>query len=175
MIFPYFIATIFLIISLAGIVSGQANLLENPGFEDENATGTPINWSLSSSDGPIGDSMALDTEVKHGGDKSLRIRQSDENLFSIASQDVIVEENQEYTLTGFARLADVLGGGVGARIFITDSSSTEELGHVDITGLDWEEVKVQFNSNSHSKIRVRCYLHKVAGTVWFDDLTLEKE
>ncbi len=145
----------------------EANLLRNPGFEDEGTS-----WGLS------GDEVSIDNEVFHNGKAALRIHNASGAAQSQVSQTVTL--NQERPCPILVRVASRAENVSGARsrayslyvdIYYTDGTPLYGQTYDFETGTtDWqlgekylEPAKPIRNVNVYLLLRGR------SGTVWFDD------
>lgn len=148
-----------------------SDLISNGGFElpVEYPTSDPINWSISQWQ-PYSQ-ILRDYDNPHSGAVSLRIKSATGNDASLW-QEVTVEPNTPYMLTGWIKTANV-SPGVGANLSLVGTWTHTE----GLTGTnDWTRVSLWFNSGVNTRIvigaRLGYWSSLCAGTAWFDDLRL---
>ena len=148
-----------------------SDLISNGGFElpVEYPGSDPLNWSTSQWQ-PYSQ-ISRDSDNAHSGAVSLRIKSSTGNDAWLW-QEVTVEPNTPYMLTGWVKTANV-SSGVGANLSLVGTWT-----HTDgLTGTnDWTRVSLWFNSGANTRIvigaRLGYWSSLSAGTAWFDDLRL---
>jgi len=147
------------------------NLLNNPGFElpVENPDAASLNWTTSQW-APVSN-FSRDHDLSHSGLSSMRIITSSMND-AWFSQNVTVEPNTPYLLTGWIKTQNVASG-AGANLCLAGTWTHTE----GVFGTkDWTFVRLWFNSGSDTQINIGARLgywgNLSAGTAWFDDLRL---
>ncbi len=166
---------------LAASVASAAgpNLLENPGFEQAE-DGLPAAWETPAAERLGATGGAIDTDVAHSGDSSLRLIREDPEGWGFWSQGPIdVQAGALYDLGGWVRMDDVVRAsypGVFFLIHVFDAegeviqkSQTPYLGGTE----HWREWTATFTMHEDAA-RAICYLEfsVATGTVWFDDVYL---
>lgn len=169
-----FILTLTSCATIFSSVMAEDNLLENGDFEIFDNAAKPLGWEINIDDSTRTSKVVIDNEEKYEGEGALKIHIENQEAFCSAKQIIEVKSNQNYELTGVAKIADIDGDGAGARLYVTDKDSAAELGYSDIKTYDWQPASVTFNSGEHTTIVIRCYLHKTAGTAWFDNVVLKE-
>ena len=148
-----------------------SDLVSNGGFElpVENSTADPLNWSTSQ--WLPYSQFSRDHENAHSEASSLRIKSVTGNDAWLW-QEVVVEPDTPYMLTGWIKTENV-SAGVGANLSLVGTwTHTEGLNGTN----DWTRVSLWFNSGANTRIIIGARLgywgSLCAGTVWFDDLRL---
>ncbi len=153
------------------------NLLSNPGFEQAE-DGLPAPWETPAPEKLGADDGAIDTQVAHSGDSSLRLVRENPEGWGFWSQGPIdVEGGELYDLGGWIRMDDVVRHsypGVFFLVHVLDAegeviqkSQTPYLGGSE----EWEQWNATFTMHEDAA-QVICYLEfsVATGTVWFDDV-----
>jgi hypothetical protein len=170
------------LLSACAVSSAPANLLKNPGFEEvDPATGAPADWKLPAL--PTGTARLSDQA--HSGKRSIELRTAsdapDKN-HAVIYQTVAepVNAGETVILTGFVK-ADAGGNGFcqfrmydGAGKYIDDENLLGELTPADN---GWTRFAIRCTMQPKTKkleIGLRNSRGKAKGTVWFDDLSLQK-
>ena len=149
------------------------NLLNNSGFElpGQNPVSAPLlNWTTSQWS-PSVSKFLRDPDVSHSGSSSAMIINWTTNDAQF-SQNVTVEPNTNYLLTGWIKTESV-SNGTGANLCIGGTwTHTEGLSGTH----DWTFVRLSFNSGSNTQINIATRLgywgSLSVGMAWFDDLRL---
>ncbi|MGQ9586575.1 MAG: CARDB domain-containing protein [Anaerolineae bacterium] len=156
---------------------GSANLAPNPGFEVPNASSTgPLGWQGNQWAGPA-PTYNWTTNVRHSGDRAVQIiNHSDETRSRWRAPKVVVQPGQFYhyrvwvkgsRIAGTARLTMVFIKADGTRLGKKDSSVVRGT-------FGWQRLEGAVVPPPGTKyIRLELRLHG-AGTVWFDDVLLER-
>lgn len=156
---------------------GPANLAPNPGFEVPNASSTgPLGWQGNHWAGPA-PTYNWTTNVRHSGDRAVQIiNHSDETRSRWRAPKVVVQPGQFYhyrvwvkgsRIAGTARLTMVFIKADGTRLGKKDSSVVRGT-------FGWQRLEGAVVPPPGTKyIRLELRLHG-AGTVWFDDVLLER-
>lgn len=151
--------------------SCAAALLTNGSFELPTQTSVtdPLNWSISQW---ISSSQLIrDDANAHSGGSSIRITSATAND-AWFSQEVIVEPDTPYMLTGWIKTENV-SSGAGANLSLV-GTWIHSAGRFGTT--DWTRVSLSFNSGPSNRITIGARLGYWAGvstgTAWFDDLRL---
>ncbi len=121
--------------------------------------------------------VQLDSSVKHNGLRSGRILFNQEPNYGMFSSVLPVQPNTNYRISVWVKTSNISGG--SACLTAICGSDKHEVGQITDTNNEWTQVYTEFNSGSNTQITVNCSLGKVnkltTGTVWFDDVTLEKK
>ncbi len=121
--------------------------------------------------------VQLDSSVKHYGFRSGRILFDQEPNYGMFSSVVPVQPNTNYRIGVWVKTSNISGG--SACLTAICGSDKHEVGQITDTNNEWTQVYTEFNSGSNNNITVKCSLGNVneltTGTVWFDDVTLEKK
>ncbi len=145
------------------------NLLLNPSFEDDTA------WALQQWSGSEPEAFVFDEIEAYGGAKSLKIDHKKADTFSLAIQGVDVEPNTWYLLTGYAKSSvDLSADPWGPAKFYIDTVQGRTLALVPIVSTQWQQLNIVFNTGDNARVRIICYLHQRAITVWYDQLSFTK-
>lgn len=162
-----------------------AGWVTNAGFETPitDAETSWFGWQLTRTDPKI--EAAVDSKVKHLGDRSLRVTfrsYTKSSLVNIA-QTVVVEPKSRYRLRFFVRTENLKSAG-GLMIEIAnanDDKSIVQSKPFQMGTDDWQEVTVEFTAPETSdgiQIRtIRSYCGEscpITGTFWYDDFELTK-
>lgn len=146
-------------------------LLQNGGFELSGYpySAAPLNWNTGFWNSSA--QLVHDNTTHHFGSGSARITAATEND-AWFRQDVTVQPNTSYLLTGWIKTENVTGG-VGANLSLVGTwTHTEGLHGTN----NWTRVSIYFNSGSGTQITIGARLGYWAatssGTAWFDDLRL---
>ena len=149
------------------------DLAQNGGFEfpTETPNASPLNWSTSQWTSVS--QMSRDATTSHSGASSIRIDSTNTND-AWFSQDVVVEPNTIYRLTGWIKTENVSGGAGANLSYIGTWSHTEGI----FGSTPWTRVNLFINSGSSTLITIGARLGYWAGTstgtAWFDDLRLTR-
>src|SRR5689334_21292155 len=148
------------------------NLLNNAGFElpVENPVVYPLTWTTGWWS-PSGLTFSRDHEISRSGGSSIKIMASTVNDGWFA-QNVTVEPNTPYLLTGWIKTQNVASG-AGANLCLAGTWTHTQ----GVFGTqDWTFVRLLFNSGSDTQINIGARLgywsNVSTGTAWFDDLRL---
>ena len=165
------------ILLLCGSGLSAQNLVSNPSFEELSADGTPAKWR------PMGwyqDSSitvhTVDTSVAHSGSNSALVNNL-KNNHAYYVQQVNLQPNTSYRLSGWIRTENIGEGIDGAGISILDKFETG--GDVRGTVSSWQQVQlfVQTTSGITSAqvmLQIGNYGAENSGKAWFDDIELVK-
>lgn len=162
----YFIIIGMVCTLAAGAMAGE---LQNGGFETTVGK-LPANWSCNVLEGDEVDTISVDSNVKRSGENALRITHTKPNSFSAAVQTIPVKKNTDYLISGYAKCEGLEGAGGGARIFVF--AANKALADLPATNSRWQKLTARFNSGNNESIIVDCYLHRMKGSVVFDDIVL---
>ncbi len=121
--------------------------------------------------------VQLDSSVKHYGLRSGRILFDQEPNYGMFSSFLPVQPNTNYRVGVWVKTSNISGG--SACLTVICGSEKHEVGPITDTNNEWTRVYMEFNSGSNSNITVKCSLGTVneltTGTVWFDDVTIDKK
>jgi hypothetical protein len=154
--------------AFAAAAAGQdANLARNAGFEDSATC-----WQL-----PRGFSVVED--VAHGGARSLRLVNTNQSTYLLASQNIPFKPGMKYRYSAWIRTRGVKGEDSGATICMEWSGAKGWLGGSYASGKkgdqEWflvESVTAPIPKEA-TAVRVNLYLRRrMTGTAWFDDVSV---
>jgi carbohydrate binding protein with CBM4/9 domain/cellulose/xylan binding protein with CBM9 domain len=174
----FLIAVVFMSMGIT-VFSDSLNILKNSGFEE--LTGKTPGWSLKPDKNC---EISLDSEVKHSGNQSLKIINTNKNNYSKIryAYAISVTPNENYTLQAWVRtdwdgplkaegpksmLCKVLVSNIKGRSIGSSKKVISTFGK-------WRLIRAKFNTGNNKKIFVMAYLHRAAGTIWIDDIKLFK-
>ena len=152
------------------------NLLKNPGFEELDQTGSPIGWFCDAYELRVGVTQFTTSTTARSGQHAVMIENFDMNDARYA-QEVKVEPNSIYRLSGWVRAEGILDAGHGANLSIGGvyvfSDSLYE------TNGEWTYLELYGRTGKDQKsvtvfARVGGYSGESQGAAYFDDLALEK-
>ncbi len=160
------------------------NYLQNPGFEELNADGSPVNWEAYK--GWDGGFVRV-TDNAYSGNRAVVI--SGDGSPWVNTKFHEVEEGVEYQFSCMIRIiGEISGNGFGFKIEgYTDTEHNSDTyivsfaaqthGYVTTTGNTWMRVAYTFRLRTGlgiKSISVRPRMHGTAGTVYVDDVRLIK-
>jgi hypothetical protein len=165
----------------ARLAGGNPNLVENPGFEqDDDGDGTPDGWRLQSGRSrPV-----LDREVAHGGAASLRLTNRAVEVSGSVVSEIPVRAGRYYTVSVWMRTDAVQPtlpsmAATPPRLEATQlradgpGKTFSAFGYTDTTG--WNRFFVGFQAEPEvERVQLRAVLDDGSGTVWFDDVHLSE-
>lgn len=177
-------ARLVLLASLLGTVPvlaeepASSNLLLNSGLEEVGADGLPTKFTLAVYG--VAPEIAADTTVFHEGRQSIRVRAGAPSDTAFA-QDIDLEPNTPYCFRGWVRTED-LEPEAASWTYGTFQIQSPQGGLITRLGnhkgtTDWTEEKGYFLAPQDGRVHLACFFvgfGKGTGTVWFDDLRLEK-
>jgi hypothetical protein len=147
------------------------DLVQNGSFEFPGATpdAIPLNWGTGQ--WTSSSQMSRDATLFHSGASSIRIQSTVAND-AWFSQDVAVQPNTVYRLTGWIKTENV-SSGAGANLSLIGTWSHTE----GVSGnTPWKRVSLLINPGSDTHITIGARLGYwggvSTGTAWFDDLRL---
>lgn len=118
--------------------------------------------------------MKIDTAVTHSGDRALRITNfspAAPHVFTTTSQRIEgLEPNTVVRVSMFVKAKDLAPGAV---TFTVDAGWTKRLPSLPPGTYDWRPYSATVNIGHNAYIDFRI-LHQNVGTVWIDDLVIEK-
>lgn len=154
----------------------QDNLLKNPGFEELDQTGNPVGWFCDAYELRVGVTQFTTSTTARSGQHAVMIENFDMNDARYA-QEVKVEPNSIYRLSGWVRADGILDAGHGANlsiggVYVFSDSLYETYG-------EWTYLELYGRTGKDQKsvtifARVGGYSGESQGTAYFDDLALEK-
>jgi uncharacterized lipoprotein YddW (UPF0748 family) len=175
------VTAILCIFAASAALAASPNLLTNPGFEQV-ADGQPVAWETPTPEHLGATDGAIDTDVAHSGDSSLRlVRESAEDWGFWSQGPIDVEGGEVYDLGGWIRMEDVVRAsypGVFVLAHVLDAQGeviqkgqTPYLGGTE----DWEEWTATFTMHEDAA-QVMVYLEhsRTTGAAWFDDVYLRR-
>lgn len=160
------------------------NVLINGGFED----GLIFPWGTGHYERPDGRFkfgiwwnsmnarayMKIDADIRHSGQRSLRITNyspTAPHVFCTLSQRIEpLEPNTTYKVSCFIKAQDLKPGAVG---FTIDAAWTKRVRSLPGGTYDWQPYSDTINIGHNNYIDFRI-LHLNTGTVWLDDIVIEK-
>jgi len=142
-----------------------ANLLAAGDFDsDADGDGNPNGWEIA-------EPVELDSEVKHSGQSSARIRSTSRQINNINRQYVSLKPNTAYTLSCRIKTEGVVGT-PGAQVYPYEFDGVEA-GTITVTGTeDWTRQVLCFSTGDDAEGRVNFRIYGATGTAWFDDMRL---
>ncbi|MCM8785075.1 MAG: hypothetical protein NC827_00700 [Candidatus Omnitrophica bacterium] len=171
-------------------IKEKPNEIENGNFE-KLLSGIPVGWEFY-----VGaeNSVSVDNSVFHSGTHSIKIVVNSINqvtgmrTFPYAEDVFSIEPDTAYTLSCWVKgeKVGIVGEGVNIRIIL---SPTEKYSFGEgpekaqvlvfspkLSGtFDWQEVKYNFTTkNWHKYCTIHFQLRFTEGTIWYDDIKLEK-
>lgn len=165
----------------------MANLLENPGFE-ENGSGVPTRWNNFNS--PSNVTRAVATDFVHSGSNSWKMATTDAatadggltqtEFTGRAAGKITVVPNTNYTISGWIKTA-LTDGQVHIHVKLFESGYSNESGYDtdELTGTnDWTLNTLNFTTGpadviSEVMLCFGAYGNPANGTAWFDDISLD--
>jgi HYR domain-containing protein len=147
------------------------DLVQNGGFEfpTETPNANPLNWRTSQ--WAATSQMSRDPTTFHSGASSIRIKSTSGND-AWFSQDIVVQPNTIYRLTGWIKTENVSSGAGANLSFVGTWSHTDGI----FGSTPWTRVDMLLNSSSSTLITIGARLGywsgTSTGTAWFDDLRL---
>lgn len=168
--------TVLLLVPALSQAADNDNLLKNPGFEDIDEAGLPINWVSDAYQMREGVSLFGTTNDARTGQCAATVENLDMNDARFA-QKVKVEPNSMYRLSGWIKATNVLDSGHGANLSIEGVYVFSE----SLYDTDGEWVYIETYGLTDSKqtdvtifVRVGGYSGESTGKAAFDDITLER-
>jgi len=141
------------------------NLLPNGDFEvDADGDGLPDEWEVALP-------LVFDEEVKHSGDRSVRIDSDSTAINNFSKGWVDLQPNTTYTLSGWMK-TNRIEGGQGAQIYPYefDGAQGASISIVMRGTNDWTPVSQVFRTGEDGSGRITFRVYGSTGTAWFDDL-----
>ncbi|MEO5764461.1 MAG: hypothetical protein ABIR52_04055 [Casimicrobiaceae bacterium] len=170
-----------------GWVAAAPVTVVNPGFESTKPgiRGDPEGWTGIQHAGPLSYTFKLDAEVRHDGDRSLRIDNIGPEPFGAVFQQLPAAALRGKTLKLSAWLGtrDVVGSGTGGGAVLTlqgmQGGATIAHNHmkaVPVKGTtDWKRYEITLAIPAAAdQVEIGAMLHG-PGALWVDDVVLEIE
>jgi phospholipase B-like protein len=159
------ISSFVLLAALASPATNEPiNLAPNGSAESGGSDAAPAGWHVESG------KAERDSEVAHGGSKSLRITAGG----SWISDPVALEPGKSYELAGWVRTAAVEARGADAGATLSMESFPVSFHSSPLVGsVGWTRVSVPFVATAE-RDRIRCAVAgaDAAGGAWFDEIEL---
>ena len=170
-------------------LSMSTNLIRNPGFEDVVNSGN-LTILRDGDDGTVSQDTTVRAPGGLGGMASLKIvsKARDTNWGFIAgTQQVLVDPDRTYTLSGWVKTENLKNSGVFFNIELLDGNGYSianpwrDNRYSKLTGTnEWTERQLTFRTTAETR-QVRIYMQvehqndaNAGGTVWFDNMQLEE-
>lgn len=151
------------------------NLLQNPGFEQDNGYGKPNLWTMEQDY-----YVTRDTGVKHGGNASMRLSGTSGAWFGVY-QDANATAGQAYTFDGYVNIASNTTTSLDVKLQFLDASGSVIADNVvtqfaaGATTSGWTNAHRTYNAPSGTaKVRVYPYVRDLRGTLYFDDFSVSQ-
>ena len=126
----------------------------------------------------------IDTDIKRSGKSSFRIDHLEETQYTYVWQTVrskgvnIVKPNTEYVYTGYVRVQEITGEGLGVQLYVCETGQHSPFATSEGPDYwreeEWQKLEIHFNSGDHEIIHCGFIFHRCKGTLWVDDLHLEE-
>ncbi len=125
--------------------------------------------------------FAVDKTVKHGGEQSLRIKNTEpgaNSTYSIYTN--AIQPGVEYTITWWVKTMEI-SGGMGASVNVVYYKEiagdmrelTQAEGEILTEDTDWKQYSMTFTAPaSFDRVGIKLQLWNMQGTAWFDDVVL---
>lgn len=168
---------IFLFMISGGHAAAEdANLVKNPGFEN-NKNGTAVSWGKYDWKDRRGvTEFKLDNTQKHSGDFSLCIKSNFPNDARV-KQNIKVKGDTFYKISCWVKTLNVGYGSKGANISIEGLVDTSK----DVKGTSggWQYIELYGKTSKNQKsmmitVGLGGYSNLNTGTAWFDDVKVEE-
>ncbi|MBT2293421.1 phospholipid carrier-dependent glycosyltransferase [Paenibacillus albidus] len=157
-------------------IYAEGNLLQNPGFE-EGENGIPSSWTQ---DAWIAEKSAgylsVQSEEVRSGSQAAVIENLEPNHLKWV-QTIPVEPGSYYKISGYTKVVDKAGGGLGANIFVLGIGGGYP-GTTDTSG-DWQYLEFYGQTGKEQRelgigAALGGYANLSQGKAYFDDLSVEK-
>ncbi|EJQ78680.1 YD repeat (Two copies) [Bacillus toyonensis] len=165
------------------------NLMRNAGFESPVNAGN-LGVLQGADDGTISQDTSVSAPGALGGKASLKVVSKAKDTswgYIIGAQDVFVDPNQTYTLSGWVKTDNLKNASAFFNIVLLDgngnpvASPYRDNRYSKLTGTkEWTERQLTFRTTADTK-RVRIYMEvehqndpTAGGTAWFDNMQLEE-
>ncbi len=166
--------TIGACLSTAQTTQVTVDLIDNGGFE---AATEPLRWDVDHWEGDT--AVAVDTEVTHEGERSLRITGGDRKATAVVSQAFpLIVRDQPVAIEGFWR-SDIEDG-TGARIVLRwfDDAGNRVSDEPPISGddpFDWQRFGLTaMPPAGAAAARLFLEIWRAEGSVWYDDISVRQ-
>lgn len=158
------------LLSESKIQSSTVNYIKNP-----SVSGGIADYSVSFSENDIG-SITYDSSVGHLSNGSIKISKThggNDGYGQVLARQTLTLPAGEYTFSAYVK-TDGNVNSTGAHISVSDSSSNGCIDRINLTD-GWERHSVQINHATSGALTVEMgFASNAVGTIWFDDLQLEK-
>jgi hypothetical protein len=195
---PFLIVIVILVlfVPLKFVILQDCNLLRNGSAERINADGSPFGWRPTSwqatreqgTTRALAGRLEVATDAVHYGKRSFKMSAKEPDALTW-SQSVKLQPHSSYLLSAWIRTRDVILTkepeqrylrGANIAVQVTTPSPQFPTYSEPISGdTDWHEVFVQFDTGDATDFNVLLglggYSAITTGTVWFDDVKLERE
>lgn len=164
-------------------------MINNAGFEiDANGDGMPDGWNIYGYPNwaliPIGQDIywRRDSAEKRSGTYSMKLTSGAEGNYTssvLQSNSISVEPNTLYTLSYFSKKTAGSGSGYNLAMRISQLDQFNKYIVENFCGFGavgaWGEERINFYTDENCKsIKIWIWLYQNKGTVWIDDLKLER-
>ena len=179
---PCLLLSLALATAFPGAAHASSSSIVNTGFET--GSSQPTGWTSDTVSGTA--TFLWDSAAAHSGGRSGKITLADAGIARWTQEDLILDLNSEYELSGWVK-TDNVQGGPGARIAVYGTNPAELLLAASTSGVyatqNWTQVKVRFLSGTAPLARVACtvgeadslfFRSAASGTMWCDDVKLTK-
>lgn len=159
---------------LTGVAEGE-NLLQNPGFEELDEDGMPVGWYTDAYNIQEGFTVFTVSEDAYEGSACVTVDNRMENDARFA-QEVTVEPESLYCLSGWVRAEDVADSGHGANLSVEGVYAFSEgvYGTGDWQYIEWYGETGEDQTKITVFARVGGYSGESLGMASFDSLSLKK-
>jgi hypothetical protein len=156
-------------------INSGGNIAQNADFEKLRSDKWVKNWSKCST-------FSLDTTTSHTGKNSLRYNNNDPKKYLFPESPLNLEVGKRYKLSGWIKVKDIKGPGVGACIAIEYyNADNKYLGGTYTKGMKgtdsrWTEFTQVTNSipTGTTRCRLICFVRNgMTGIAWFDNITVK--
>ncbi|MGD0090401.1 MAG: hypothetical protein ABSE73_10825 [Planctomycetota bacterium] len=158
----------------------------NGGFEETEGERLTF-WMFETWDSPVPPDphkplYAIDSEVKHGGNQSLRYETGKDHFTHLRHRQLLpVEPRHKYFLKGWIKTQDVTSNHEqndgGAHLRVKVGAQGVYFTKPIYKTADWQEVSVEFATQDMHGVEIYTelghYGNFTTGTAWFDDVKLE--
>lgn len=157
-------------------IHAEGNLLLNSGFE-EGDKDSPSNWTKDMwISGDSSGILSVQSEVVHSGSKAAMIENLEPNHLKFV-QNIKVNPDSYYKISGYTKVVSTAGEGFGANIFVVGVGGGYP-STVDTAG-DWQYLEfIGQTGPDQSEISIGAalggYASLIQGKAYFDDLSVER-
>ena len=152
---PCLLLSVALAAAFPGPAHASSSSIVNTGFEAGGSQ--PTGWTSDTVSGTA--TFLWDSAAMHSGGRSGKITLTDAGIARWTQEDLILDLNSEYELSGWVK-TDNVQGGPGARIAVYGTNPAELLLAASTNGVyatqNWTQVKVRFLSGTAPLARVAC-------------------